>query len=65
MPRHTIAFVDPGMRLAPFLCMAARRLPESVGAVFLAGRPKSRSILIKSGQRVYPAERHPLCSRTS
>lgn len=54
-----IAFVDPGMRLAPFLCMAVRRLPESVGAVFLAGRPKSRSILIKSGQRVYPAERHP------
>jgi capsular polysaccharide export protein len=55
MPSHTLAFIDPGMRLAPFLCAAGAELPAWVRPVFYALRPKPRSILHKCGRTPAPA----------
>ncbi len=60
MPSHTIAFIDPGMRLTPFLCAASAELPVWVRPVFYALRPKPRSILRKCGQAPAPARLSPL-----
>jgi len=57
MPSRTIAFIDPGMRLTPFLCAAAAELPAWVRANFYARRPKPRSILRRCG---YPPAPEPL-----
>ena len=56
MPSRTLAFIDPGMRLTPFLCAASAELPGWVRPVFYARRPKPRSILHKCGHA--PAPEH-------
>ncbi|MCG6942428.1 MAG: capsular biosynthesis protein [Thiohalocapsa sp.] len=54
MPRRTIAFIDPGMRLAPFLCAASAELPATIQSAFYARRPKPRSILRNCGHAPAP-----------
>lgn len=54
MPPHNLAFIDPGMRLTPFLCAAATELPAGVRPVFYARRPKPRSILRRCGHEPAP-----------
>jgi capsular polysaccharide export protein len=49
MPNRTLAFIDPGMRLTPYLCVATAELPASVRPVFLASRPKPSSMLRRFG----------------
>ncbi|WPL18866.1 Capsule polysaccharide biosynthesis protein [Thiorhodovibrio winogradskyi] len=56
MPK-TIAFIDPGMRLTPYLCAAVGELPAGVHPAFFALRPKPRSILRRCGHALAPAPR--------
>lgn len=56
MPK-TIAFIDPGMRLTPYLCAALSELPADMRAVFFALRPKPRSILRQCGYPLAPKRR--------
>jgi capsular polysaccharide export protein len=53
MPK-TIAFIDPGMRLTPYLCAALTELPADIRPVFFALRPKPRSILRQCGYPLAP-----------
>ncbi len=64
MPNRTLAFIDPGMRLTPYLCAAAEGLPASVRPVFLASRPKPRSMLRRSGHRPAGIDSRRLGPRT-
>jgi capsular polysaccharide export protein len=51
MPDRSLAFIDPGMRLTPYLCAACERLPSSVRPIFFVRRPKPRSLLRRAGHR--------------
>jgi capsular polysaccharide export protein len=58
MTPRTLAFIDPGMRLTPFLCAAVHQLPAGVRPAFFALRPKPRSILHRCGHAAAPTRKN-------
>ncbi len=57
MSASPIAFIDPGPNLVQFLVGVGDRLAPDDGSVFFSRHVKSRSLLRRLGQEVYPKRR--------